>query len=145
MTNHEDWRVQPGYDADTSGWWLEHLPCGWQSNMQDGPRSVADLLRWIGNHECKPNQPTGFVLRRPWCSIPAGWFVKAPNGTRYEITKTRRDGDTQVVTMLVNGTEATFPRVPGQVVWCQRGTRHTVVSDAVDLFGEGAEIREDES
>lgn len=92
-----------------------------------------------------PNQPTGDTLRRPWAAIPAGWFVKAPNGTWYEILKTRRDeGVLQHVTMLVNGQESTWPRPIEQVVSCRRGTRHTEVSDAVDLFGEGAEIREDE-
>ena len=91
-----------------------------------------------------PNQPTGDIQTRPWSSIPAGWFVKAPGGAWYEILKTRRVADAQVVTILVNGREGSFPYSADHRVVCRRGTRHTEVSDAVDLFGEGAEIREDE-
>lgn len=46
----EDWSV---YYAG-HGWRLDHKPCDWFSNVQDGDRTVRDILRWIGHHleEC---------------------------------------------------------------------------------------------
>lgn len=87
-----------------------------------------------------PNKPTGPVESRPWSAVPAGWFVQTPRGVWLEVTATRLDAGRQVVEF---GKSQGTHQNPLAVVPCRRGTWDSEVSDAVDLFGEGAEILED--
>lgn len=50
-----DWEI-PAIDGKTASWRLVHTPCRWVSNpmwSDEGPKTVADILRWIANHTCK--------------------------------------------------------------------------------------------
>jgi hypothetical protein len=90
------------------------------------------------------NEPTGFVGRRTWATVPAGWFVKAPGGW-WEVVKTVRDGDMQHVTLDDGkGGRGTWPRLGMDVVVVRRGTlASTEIADAIETLGEGATINED--
>lgn len=121
----EAWRVVL-YD---DGWRLEHDDCGWASNFQDGHRTVADLHRWIDNHTCEPNKPTGFVLRKTWGEVPAGWFVRPPNGGDWwEVLA--REGDTFTL-RGPGGREGTWPRNPAEDVMVRKGTSTKARDDAL--------------
>lgn len=146
---YERWEIQPVYGPETSGWRLAH-DCGWSSNLQDNSRTVADLVRWMAHHECEPvNKPTGFVARKPWSQIPAGWFVQAPKThTWYEVKATRAmHSDLQLVTLAdPDGKNVETRRPRDERVPCRKGTLPGTaeVADALDLFGEGAQILKDE-
>lgn len=89
------------------------------------------------------NQPTGFVFRKPWKSIPAGWFVRAKaDGPWFEIVDTGRlDSATQAVTL--KGLR-TFAYDPNATVTCRRGSlAPTSVQAALEALGEGVEILDD--
>jgi hypothetical protein len=152
------WTIQPVYDADTSGWQLEH-DCGWCSNLQDQARSLQDLARWIGNHGCtddevsagdtappEPNKPTGFTVRKPWNQIPVGWFVRAPKGVWYEVTLNRFEFESgrQVVELCRDGVARSWPRDPDEPVTCRRGSLASQAqAAAMEALGEGATILQD--
>lgn len=82
------------------------------------------------------NAPTGFIVDRPWGEIPAGWFVKAPNGQWYEVLRTRLDrGIGQAVTLSVNGKEVSRDRDPAAKVPTRRGSLHPEADAALDALG----------
>ena len=102
--------------------------------------------------ENEENRPTGFILRRTWATVPAGWFVQTPKGQWLEVTSTYRipenpEGDRQMVSLFINGKVAAFPRDPDQEVKARRGTlAPRDRDDALDLRGDAfkATIIEDE-
>jgi hypothetical protein len=100
--------------------------------------SVVDYVNAV-------NKPTGFVGKRTWARVPAGWFVRTPKGdTWFEVLATRREGDKQMVTLDVAGQRGTYPRDPDETVVIRRGTLADAAMDAaVDALGDAA-ILEDE-
>jgi hypothetical protein len=121
-------------EAPTAAWVLEHI-CGWEGNPQEeygAKRTLEDVLRWVGHHEAEcRNEPTGFILTRTWATVPAGWFVKAPNGSWLEVGKTSFIGSTgtQMVSLRVGEDFHAFPRDPSGEVKVKRGTWSPVVRD----------------
>lgn len=90
------------------------------------------------------NKPTGFVLRKAWKAIPAGWFVQAkPGGPWYEVLETIRRPGAQAVMLRIGNDSKTYPRDPDAPVTCRRGTLTGPVSDALDALSDGVEILED--
>lgn len=69
-----------------------------------------------------PNKPTGFILRRTWATVPAGWFVQTPKGQWLEVGATHLQGDRQMVSIRVGDAFQAFPRDPDQEVKARRGT-----------------------
>lgn len=116
------------------------------------PESVVALSAAVDALEAalpavqRPNAPYGFVLPRPWNLVPAGWFVRVPNGEWYEVIGTRLvDGKQHVTMKSPAGKTGTFPRDPEQKVSVRRGTHTKELSDAIEALGEafGAEILDD--
>jgi len=68
------------------------------------------------------NEPTGFVLKRTWSTVPAGWFVRTPKGDWIEVMSTTREGGQQMVTLDVSGQRKAWPRDPAGEVDVRRGT-----------------------
>jgi hypothetical protein len=107
---------------------------------------TASVLDYVQVPESEPNKPTGFRVRRPWSAVPAGWFVKVPNGdARWEVLRTERVGPVQRVTLrMPDGTTGQWDQPPDREVLCQRGTLVTEAADALEVLGEGAEVLKDE-
>lgn len=53
MTSPEDWSIRATPDGQ---FFLLHGSCQWQSNPQTR-RNMADLLRWVENHEVTVHAP----------------------------------------------------------------------------------------
>lgn len=97
--------------------------------------------------ENEENRPTGFILRRTWATVPAGWFVQTPKGQWLEVGATHLQGDRQMVSIRVGDEFKAFPRDPDQEVKARRGTlAPRDRDDALDLMGDAfkATIIEDE-
>ena len=93
------------------------------------------------------NTPTGFVVHKPWKSIPAGWFV-TPGGRTpqwFEVLATTRHGSIQRVRLrMADGTPREFDYDPDVRVQCRRGSLAvSSVEHALEVLGEGAEILAD--
>lgn len=86
--------------------------------------------------DAEPNKPHGFVLRWPWGEIPAGWFVKTPDGAWWEVTSTRRDGARQIVQLRHSetGRGGEWPRDPYAKVAVRKGTKTKDVDVALDTL-----------
>lgn len=100
-----------------------------------------------GAQQSEPNKPTGFVTRKPWAQIPAGWFVRPERSTDWwEVVTTRAENHTQRVTLAYGDRSGTWPRNPEDIVSCRRGTAPGTpeISDGLELLGEGAQIISDE-
>jgi hypothetical protein len=95
----------------------------------------------------EPNRPTGFVVRKTWSTVPAGWFVCVPGKTAswWEVIATRYAEGWQHVTLRgQDGREGTWPRDPDGEVKVRRGTQVPAeITDAIEALGEGAAIIED--
>jgi len=111
--------------------------------------AAVDALEALLPAARRPNAPHGFVLTRPWDLIPAGWFVRVPNGEWWEVMGTERIGEKQHVSMRkdsMSPVSGPFPREPKGEVKVRRGTHTSELDDAIealsDLFG-GVEILED--
>lgn len=121
-------------EAPTAAWVLTHI-CGWESNPQEeygAARTLEDVLRWAEVHEAEcRNEPTGFILTRTWATVPAGWFVRTPQGQWLEVGKTNFIGSTgtQMVSLRVGEDFHAFPRDPAGEVKVRRGTYSPVVRD----------------
>lgn len=75
------------------------------------------------------NKPTGFVLRKTWGEVPAGWFVRPPNATDWwEVLA--REGDTFTL-RGPGGREGTWPRNPAEGVMVRKGTSTKARDDAL--------------
>lgn len=75
--------------------------------------------------------------RRPWCQIPAGWFVENPkDGTWLEVLATiERDNQQDVTLRLADGLVHTWPRPANSSVWCVPGTMPSAAGHAIrDAF-----------
>jgi len=80
-----------------------------------------------------PNEPEGEPYHATWGTVPAGYFVIAPNGEWYEVLETRAAGNQQIVTLPL-GTWAR--RADGRVTAC-RGSKFSEVADALEVLGGG--------
>jgi len=92
------------------------------------------------------NEPTGFVVRRPWSAIPVGYFVRAPKGNDwYEVMETREmHSDLQLVVLKLGGNLITTQRPRDQEVHVRRGSLANPSADALNTFGPGTSIIEDQ-
>lgn len=52
IEGYHDWNVYPVWQSDESFWMLKHEVCGWESNLQDKRREIADVHNWMANHQC---------------------------------------------------------------------------------------------
>jgi hypothetical protein len=96
------------------------------------------------------NEPTGFIVRKAWRYIPAGWFVRAkPSGRWYEVLSTRvMHSGLQLVKLgwAESGSplEVETQRPREDVVDCRRGSlAPSSVQAALEALGPGVEILED--
>lgn len=104
-------------------------------DAEDAREALMDAVGAL-EESLKPNQPTGFIVDRPWGEIPAGWFVKAPNGQWYEVIGTAfRDARQWVTTRLPGGTDYTGSRDPAAKVPTRRGSLHPEADAALDALG----------
>lgn len=91
--------------------------------------------------DATPNEPTGFVLKRAWSEVPAGWFVRHPKnpGEWLEVVSTRREDDKQWVSLRVGDQVGEWPRDPQAEVSVRKGTRTEEMDRALsvltDAFG----------
>lgn len=125
-----------------------------EPGMHEGTPGLAKLYRAVDAFEkeitaSEPNKPYGFVIPRPWNLVPAGWFVRVPNGTWFEVMATKQNGTMQDVTLRSpEGKTGTFPRKADAEVQVRRGTHTKELSDAIEalsgVFGP-VEVISDES
>jgi hypothetical protein len=95
----------------------------------------------------EPNVPVGPEYLTPWEEIPAGSFIKAPNGQWYEIAASKDVGKMQHVTLRdTNGKEGGFPRMKRQEVTMRAGSRNAELTKALDAlrFAWAVEVVNDE-
>jgi hypothetical protein len=80
-----------------------------------------------------PNEPTGEPYPATWGTVPAGYFVIAPDGTAYEVRETRATGDQQMVTLP----QGTWARPATGPVTVRRGSKFSEVAEALAALGGG--------
>lgn len=92
------------------------------------------------------NRPIGFVVRRTWAEVPAGWFVRTPRQEWWEVCGSYAEGGKQVVSLRSpDGKIGTFPRTPNAEVSARKGSAHAEMAAALAIFAQtfdGASIIE---
>jgi hypothetical protein len=119
----------------------------------EGTPELAKLFRAVDGFEkaieqSAPNVAVGPEFRTPWEEIPAGSFIKAPNGQWYEIADTKDLGKMQHVTLRdASGKEGGFPRMKRQEVTMRDGSRNADLRKALDALRTvwAVEVVEDDS
>lgn len=142
----EEWMRRIDIDLDNDDWHSGEYRVAW---MEDGTAEIQDqhhtaLLRFRveittsavlrGKNEPDLSYPKD---RRPWCQIPAGWFVESPkDGTWLEVLGTIQRGILQDVRLrLAGGVIHTWPRPAQSKVWCVPGTMPSASGKAMaDAF-----------
>lgn len=136
-------------------------PDAWGEDEQD--KAPCVILNYTGKcqscglkieiHERFPvtwepqvNKPTGFIVRKAWSTIPAGWFV-TPGGRTpqwFEVRATQRSGSSQMITLAMPDGDRVFGYDPDVQVDCRRGSlAPSSVQAALEALGAGVEILED--
>jgi hypothetical protein len=96
-----------------------------KSNRVDEVDCENDLYRAVAAYQAKiesmePPGPRADQARpMTWSTVPAGWYVKAPDGRWYEVIATRSMSSSQLVTMSIAGRHLANGRDPeGPVTAC---------------------------
>ena|SRR6186713_258448 len=112
MADLTQWVVE-ARPQDTFVLW--HITCHQESDPLD-MKALSVLNLWAEEHVCEaaPGPRTDQARPLTWGTVPAGWYVKAPDGQWYGITAThyRETTGQQYVTMGALGTWTRDPQGP---------------------------------